>query len=64
MQSTETECPEKVRAVDWTRLLCRPISRPDACGGLWNGTNVACLFDLHVGYNCYMFDLRRKLKVA
>jgi hypothetical protein len=46
-----TERPEKVRTVDWIRLLCIQTW----C--LWwfvDGTNVACLFDLRV---CYVYVL-------
>ena len=61
IQAQSTECPEKVRAIDWTRLLCIQTW----C--LWwfvDVTNVACLFDLYVCHMCVLFDLRRKLKVA
>ena len=46
-----TERPEKVRTVDWIRLLCIQTW----C--LWwfvDETNVACLFDLRV---CYVYVL-------
>ena len=49
IQAQSTECPEHVRSVDWTRLLCIQIW----C--LWwfvDGTNVVCLFDLHVCFMC------------
>ena len=50
-QAQSTERPEKVRAVDWIRLLCIQTW----C--LWwfvDETNVACLFDLRV---CYVYVL-------
>ena len=46
-QAQSAERPEKLRTVDWIRLLCIPTW----C--LWwfvDGTNVACLFDLRVRY--------------
>ena len=58
-----TERPEKVRTVDWIRLLC---IQTGACGGLWTGqmvlvcstyVSVMCMY-------CVLFDLRRKLKVT
>ena len=63
MQSTETECPEKIRGVDWTWLLRIHVG---ACGGLWTGLMllicstymfVSCMY-------CVLFDLRKKLKIA
>ena len=50
-QAQSTERPEKVRTVDWIRLLCIQTW----C--LWwfvDETNVACLFDLRV---CYVYVL-------
>ena len=54
-QAQSTECPEQVRAVDWTRLLCIQTW----C--LWwfvDETNVDCLFDLHVCYMCVLCFVR------
>ena len=61
IQAQSTECPEKVRDVGWTRLLCIQTW----C--LWwfgDGTNVACVCSTYICVTCVycvLFDLRRKL---
>ena len=52
IQAHSTECPEKVRAVDWARLLC--ISRPGACDGLWTGLMLIVYIDIYI-YIYYIY---------
>ena len=54
-RAQSTERPEKVRHIDWIRLLCIQT------WFLWwfvDGTNAACLFDLHVCYVYVLFFVR------
>ena len=62
-QAQSTECPEQVRAVDWTCLL----GMQTWC--LWwfvDETNVDCCstYMFVTCVYCVLFDLRRKLKIA